>query len=616
MRALIILAVAGMVVQFGASGEPAPPANSGIEVHVDTKAKPWTSLDLNNSPDTFRFAVIADNTGGPRAGVFSETLNKLNMLQPEFVVGTGDLIEGYEDTREKLEKQWTRFGAEMSKLQVPYFFVPGNHDSGRPLWLELYKEHFGVPYYHFLYKNVLFLCLFTNDGANNETGLGREQVDYAKKTLAEHANVRYTFVFQHKPLWNENNAEWKEIEASLKGRKCTVFAGHTHNYLSQVREGISYVTQATVGAGTQLRGSAYGELDHIVWVTMGKDGVHIANITLDGILDKDFRTPETAKELSLFSMGRAVTAAPIHLEAGQLTTASSHLTITNPSDTPLRIKLFSETPVGVRVEPGSVSTVIAGKAKYEVDLKVTSEQPVPAPKVQPIDLHWTADYDHGNNTAATELKGETRIIIDAPFTIAAAAKAPVIDGKLDDWADLPYVMEQPGSIYNNVSAWKGVQDGSFRFGVSYDSEYLYVAVKALDDQPCFEGWKYWEDFATVYVDARGADSDDPKTSIFSVMAGPGLDADQKKEYEIGAVPDGVKAMAVPVAGGFESEFAIPIAYLNAHQGGDWKKVHLNVAFSDFDTSDARDGVTILHWRPQWTERRLNSDFGIFTKAAK
>lgn len=73
-------------------------------------------------------------------------------------------------------------------------------------------------------------------------------------------------------------------------------------------------------------------------------------------------------------------------------------------------------------------------------------------------------------------------------------------------------------------------------------------------------------------------------------------------------------MSTPVDGGFEAEFAIPVAYLNDRQGGDWKSVHLNVAFSDFDRADARDGATILHWRPQWSERKLSRDFGIFTKA--
>ena len=40
-------------------------------------------------------------------------------------------------------------------------------------------------------------------------------------------------MFQHKPLWNENNEGWKRVQELLKDRSCTVFAGHTHNYLSQ-----------------------------------------------------------------------------------------------------------------------------------------------------------------------------------------------------------------------------------------------------------------------------------------------------------------------------------------------------------------------------------------------
>ena len=55
---------------------------------------PWSSLDLNNDPNNFQFAIVTDRTGGHRAGVFPDAIRKLNLLQPEFVISVGDLIEG------------------------------------------------------------------------------------------------------------------------------------------------------------------------------------------------------------------------------------------------------------------------------------------------------------------------------------------------------------------------------------------------------------------------------------------------------------------------------------------------------------------------------------------
>jgi len=587
-----------------------------VQTDATGEVTPYTSLDLNNDPEVFRFAVVSDNAGGPRQGIFAEAMAKLNLLQPEFVVGVGDYIEGYEDTAEQLNIQWERFMADIAPLEVPLFLVPGNHDMGRPLWNEVYKARFGRTYYHFVYKNVLFLCLATNDGPNNGTGIGPEQIAYAARVLAEHPDVRWTLVFQHKPLWNDEKDEgWKQLAGLLAGRKCTVFCGHTHEYLSQERDGISFITLATTGGGSPLRGPAYGEFDQIAWVTMTDDGPRVADVLLDGILSPDLRTPEKAQELRLFVANRAVTATPVQVEGDLFESGVSTLSITNPSQQPLRIKVLSEMAPGIRVSPGSVSRVIPPDSKQEIALRISAEEGMPVAAVQPVILHWTAYYDTHTNKPSVELAGQCGIPIDAPFVIARRDTAPVIDGKLDDWAALPFVVDQPTDIFFNVPAWKGPQDGAFRFAVSYDDAYLYVAMQATDDERCFEGWKYWEDFAILSVDARASGSDDPRTAMFNLSAGPGMTREQARGFEEGAVPEGVQCASVPTTDGFTAELAIPAAYLNERQDGRWKRVRLNVAFADFDTGDQRDGVTILNWRPEWLRSRGNVETGVFLREA-
>ena len=39
-----------------------------------------------------------------------------------------------------------------------------------------------------------------------------------------------------------------------------------------------------------IKGKEYGEMDHLTWVTMTKDGPVVANLTLDGILPGDYLT--------------------------------------------------------------------------------------------------------------------------------------------------------------------------------------------------------------------------------------------------------------------------------------------------------------------------------------
>jgi Calcineurin-like phosphoesterase/Carbohydrate family 9 binding domain-like len=581
---------------------------------VETVAKPWTSLELNNDPDAFQFAVVSDNAGGPRWGIFSEAVAKLNLLQPEFVIGVGDYIEGYEDTREKLDRQWDEFMGYLSGLEAPFFFVPGNHDVGRPLWWETYTARFGAEYYHFVYRDVLFLCLSTNDAPEKSTGIGKEQIDYAARVLQDHQNVRWTLVFQHKPLWRDEGARgWGEVAELLKGRDCTVFSGHTHDYLSQEGDGISFVTLSTTGGGNPLRGAAYGELDQIAWVTMTGDGPRIANLALDGILDRDFRTPEKAKKLAAFSRGKVVSVTPVVLDSDTLASAASQLVIANPSETPLRMKVLFEPPAGVQVKPAAVATVVPGGARHEVQLKISTDDPIPMAEVQPLVLHWQANYDNDANQPSLELEGQSIITFDAPFTVPFRAEPPAIDGKLDDWASLPFNVEQPAHVYVNAPAWKGPQDCRFQFATGYDAENLYIAVRVFDDEPCFDGWKYWEDFVMIWLDARGSASDDPKTCVFSAIAGPEVSDEQGAEYEEGKVPEGLQSASVATEDGFEAEFAIPVSYVDERQQGQWQRVRLNISVSDFDRHDARDGATILSWRPQWFRSGDHPKSGVFVK---
>ncbi|HEY8505284.1 MAG TPA: hypothetical protein VIL46_11925, partial [Gemmataceae bacterium] len=154
---------------------------------------------------------------------------------------------------------------------------------------------FGRRYYHFTYKGVLFLCLFTDEPPGSSS-LSKEQIAWAKKVLAENPSPRWTVVAMHKPIWAYGDLQksgWLEVEEALAGRPYTVFAGHVHRYQKFIRNGMNYYMLATTGGVSRMRGIDYGEFDHVVWVTMKDDGPRLANLLLDGILPEDLRVPET-----------------------------------------------------------------------------------------------------------------------------------------------------------------------------------------------------------------------------------------------------------------------------------------------------------------------------------
>jgi predicted phosphodiesterase len=300
-RILISVLVIGLLAgAFAISGGPKS-AQSDLQIDIENR-NPWTHLRLNNAPESFHFVVVSDRTGGNRARIFSQAMEQINLLQPTFVVSVGDLIEGYTKDAAILAGQWKELQTYTSKLQMPFFYVPGNHDVANPTEADVWKERFGRRYYHFLYKDVLFLAVNSDDpNEDKEKGkLLQEQIEYFAKVLKENTNVRWTFVCVHKPMWTQTNLDtngWLELEKALNGRNYTVFAGHIHRYQKFVRQGMNYYQLATTGGASRLRGLRYGEFDHIAWVTVKKNAdPTIANIMLDGILPENLKKPITDEE--------------------------------------------------------------------------------------------------------------------------------------------------------------------------------------------------------------------------------------------------------------------------------------------------------------------------------
>ncbi len=301
LAGLFVAGVLATAVAFSGSQTPAS-KELAAPLRIDTADRnPWTHLRLNNDSDNFQFVIVSDRTGGHREKIFSKAVEQINLLQPEFVMSVGDLIEGYTVDLERLHREWKEFQTFTSRLEMPFFYVPGNHDITNKIQDDLWKEKFGRRYYHFVYKNVLFLVLHSDDPPGSSS-MSNEQVEYAKKVLAENPNVSWTMVFFHKPIWlgNIEKNGWGEIEKALNGRNYTVFVGHVHRYQKYVRNGMNYYQLATTGGGSRLRGARYGEFDHIVWVTMKKTGPVLANIMLDGILPENLKLPDTDEPVTQY----------------------------------------------------------------------------------------------------------------------------------------------------------------------------------------------------------------------------------------------------------------------------------------------------------------------------
>jgi hypothetical protein len=380
-------------------------AGEPLEIQQAEGANPWTHLRVNRNPDHFQFVIVADRTGGHRPGVFADAIHKVNLLQPEFVMCIGDLIEGGTQDAAQLNREWNEVDDILARLEMPFFYVPGNHDISNAVMLETWKQRYGRPYYHFLYHNVLFLCLNSESEPYPKSGfLSQPQLDYFQQVLNRHQNVRWTLAFMHKPLWETKPAVWAKFETLLGDRKFTAFAGHKHQYAYREKGGRKYIRLATTGGLSQVKGASVsrsdairlGKFDHVMWVTMKQDGPRIANLTLDGIWSENvtpFSIASTAEFLKQqFDQGRVIQCAPIPVTEDSFRQGKANVRYTNFAPLPLKITLSVQNHPEVDITPATLETQVLPFSTKTIALAVTSDSPVPPEKLTPLVLTSNFSY--------------------------------------------------------------------------------------------------------------------------------------------------------------------------------------------------------------------------------
>ncbi|MEM9325317.1 MAG: metallophosphoesterase, partial [Bacteroidota bacterium] len=496
-RYLSLLMVLLIVVGTSAQNQPR------VIIDIPTEQKPWSSIEWNRSIDQFQFAVVTDRTGGHRPGIFLKGIQKLNLLQPEFVMSVGDLIEGYTEDEVRLDAEWTEFMGFIDSLDAPFFYVPGNHDITNKVMEDKWKELFGVTYYSFVYNDVLFLCLNSED---NLRGSGRgsiddEQYEWIKKTLEENQEVKWTMVFQHQPMWIQDDPmRWPDVEQLLEGRPHHVFAGHYHRYWKRSKGKGNYIALATTGGGSGLRGPAYGEFDHVVWITMTEEGPILANLMLDGIWDENVVTEDIVELVR--NRPYPVKVEPIYVASNALDQITAEVKITNDSDYPMTARIKSNTHSALHYSLEKDEVMVQPNDVVTLPLELENVKGAAVNAFDPIKLDAEVTYTY---------EGRPDIVVPqtinfAPVykqTISKAPKKVKIDGDLKEWSGA-WITFDPTNMNGKPFDYRGEKDLSIKFSTSYDDENFYLAFDIMDDEVYADGDRslWQQDALIVALDAR------------------------------------------------------------------------------------------------------------------
>lgn len=559
---------------------------AGVLISAPVFAQPvsQSAKPLNNAEGTFRFAIMGDRTGGMLPGVFEKGAEKVNLMQPEFVLSVGDLVDGYTTDPDVWNAQWEEFDAIVNRLQMRFYYVPGNHDISNPQLDAVWRERHGSPWYTFRYKDVLFVALHTEDRLGG--GIGAQQLADITTALNANKDARWTLLFMHRPLWNYGNqAGYEQIEAALGDRKYTLFSGHHHHYLYSQHNGRDHYVLATTGGGSHLRGVEFGEFEHITWVTMTDEGPQVAHLELDGIHDKHIVTDENNRMIQALRMGRWMSAEPIQASSRSVSAAALRVTLTNSEPDSMVVYGTLATQNGFRFEPADIRLTIAPNESHELDLNLVAHSPV--------DLHELTNAGASLTLSAMFRYNGREYSLPATVPIRADWRHRIGDELM---VTRPMYMQEDWD-------WKGADEGRFLVKTSLDATYLHVDITAWDERsilPSRERFSTHQDQFYVHMDGGAAQP-------LKIRVAPGM-RENRPLLERSDASVRVLATSTYSAseGRYDTRVSIPLSDITT------STFRLNVGWMDHDRPE-NTKPSILWLRPLWGTAEDWSGSGVWSR---
>lgn len=325
-------------------------------------------LPLPGETEAFTFVVYGDRTGGPNEGVniLADAVRDTNLFEPDMVMTVGDLVQGYSDT-ETWMTEMREYKAIMSNLICPWFPVAGNHDT---YWRgseprdhdDQYEIHFGPLWYSFSHKNSNFIVLYTDEGNPDDGGrksfrepaaqrISSEQLAFLEQALERGAEMDHQFIFLHHPRWLSGGYgnDWNDKVHPLltsAGNVTAVFAGHIHQMRTDPKDGIEYVTLATVGGGQGGHVPDAGWLHQYNVITVRPDQVAMASVPVGEVMDVRDITGEVHDECTVLARTEPEILGTVDVSGDGSANARVAVVLDNPTSRKVEFVLTPETDDG------------------------------------------------------------------------------------------------------------------------------------------------------------------------------------------------------------------------------------------------------------------------------
>jgi len=516
----------------------------------------------------FEFVVIGDTR--PRLAsesfqIFERLIPKINAVKPAFVINLGDMIYGYGIFG--TAKQWDKYQQVIKAFRVPYYQIPGNHDTFSETARKIYGQRFSKFYESFDYGGCHFVLL--DNGEEGRWGyMGPAELEWLKADL-EQAKAQPVFVFLHFPVWEPERIApkyyqfWERILHPLfkESRVRAVFGGHFHCY-GPTREfdGIPYFI--TGGGGAELRPDykkAGGDF-HFLRIKVSADKIEPRVVTEQGELtdaEADVMGGLLFAEKNSSWIGLA--RDPADLVPGLKFSVS----LDNPYQEFLighAVWNFDRAAFDVRPEKIEVRIPPEGTKAFEFTLKALEDR-IPLQSLPRLEFNVASGGRHHQFQREILFLSQMK----APFR----SELPALDGKIEDWAGVPSLeFRAAGRPEAAVRAF-------------HDGENLYLAVTVPAPKAAGTTDPSFRDDLQIGIVDRLSDTDFGPDQIRLGFARAGLVAearDRTPGHKPGDVLPGVKGACQTDKDMTTYEIIVPAVLLKRLKAKEGGRLVLNLSY--------------------------------------
>ena len=297
---------------------------------------------------------------------------------------------------------------------------------------------------------------------------------------------------------------------------------------------------------------------------------------------------------------------PILADGTTFVEADTRLHVTNSASIPVQVTGAFELNRWLWPQPHDFAVEVPADSTRMISIRVGAVGPAAVGRLQPLVARWSAAYRHIRRRRPAT-RGVLSVDVLSAYGCPRSSGHVRVDGDLGEWDELPLACTEPRLLLMTPHSWTGPQDCSFRFGVAFDDRFLYVALEVFDDTVVSDGVSppWLQDGVEVRLDARPGPARAFRggiefADVLLVALSPGVTPDDFRLHAAERMPDGLQARCRRTPDGYVSEIAVPVAYLDAMQGGDWRDFRLNIAVDDHDGA-VRDRAQAaqLWWQPDW-----------------